>query len=730
MKIFGILLVCALLVMSLSSAEIISLDPCGEKVLYEQGNGGNAEWVMENDCISIEMRKNNYDTTTEIYDKLNQRYFRLMANHIEERNNEGSGTSTTTITSMNLVSDIDDGFIRWKKENFMIGFELKGNSFKIVANITNWSYDYDNSSLWLDYRYHKNENDVISWLPVIVDGVEIPIETENRTQGQNTFISQNIGRGYEIIIDPIYYLDYDTIPARNYDNGDQFLSAYTGNFDSPNDITTIMTDGDTETKSDIEKKATGDDMIIRANFDVIYQTSHYYFLRFYKKNNNPTSITVYPHYDENNANISLSETLALSGVGWYEVDVTSLVEYMAPLINHTDLRLTETSAIDKIEVSEIMLRDEVNDLEVPVISDCGVNTTVLSCGESAKLNCSITDNYAVSYATFDVDNNYLASKNLDEYYYILSPTGYSVNNYSWSNVTACDIFNQCDSLSVDFTIEYSCIEEVVCVEDWVANYEDFGVCQINNTIQSILTYIDLNDCGTIDDLPIDNGTITENYCNYCTPIWEEHTGGIHECQINNTRYVDYYEVTNCYSVTGLPEDEPPVDIGTWVPCTYFNNDFSCSIADVPFFKGKMEYTCELPYVDTEFKCLSIVSYGFDDILQVNPQKSEKTSSLIALNNNVESREYFTTSLGLLNAYYTNKNIIPEQSFTVTTRCTDGVQILVNQVGVNPELQNLDSLPSYSVWFRENFAFIFGGLIILMIIALFSFGFIKSRGSYR
>jgi len=562
---------------------------------------------------------------------------------------------------------------------------------------------------------------------------------------------------------------------------------------------------------------------ISGHWNITYKPDYEYFLRLRKESVGSADVTIHAYHNLSDLS-SHNVTSNIVGTGWFNVDVTSLVAYESVTNNlsFTELRFyTDDNHI----FSELMLREEYEDNQSPIINSFSIDPVDVVCLGSTILTANITDNLDVQNATFTVDGIvYSSSKNggLFTLNYSIIDDGDKL--YDWSNIYSCDIYNQCTSTNPSLSISYTCdyedyinIEhddtlgnglinltnssvsvywstsnisdsrvnygetlgfgstvfsplnvlehtlqlgdllsntlyyyEVVsvfnpnqtlgtfnfttldnCVEDWQNFPVELSLCRTNNTILQQNIYVDVNACGTFDFFPtLLNGTVTEDYCNYCDSDWVAHTGGIHDCQQNGTRYVDYVDYNSCYSVTGLVEDSPPLDIGTWVSCVFYINDFGCNIANVPFFKGKMEYTCELPYVDTEFKCLSVVSYGFDDVLQVNPQKTEKTTSLVGLNNNLESREYFTTSLGLLNAYYTNKNIIPDQSFTITTRCSDGSQTLVNQFEVNPELQNLDSLPSYSIWFRENFAFIFGGLVVLMIIALFSFGFIKSRGSYR
>ncbi len=698
------------------SAELVSLEKdCGSNYIFEQGNGGNVEYVYGNDCIELTMRKNQYDTNTEILDKLNNRYFRLMANQIDEHDSDSQNITTTTMTSMQLTSDIDDDYIRWSKENFDIGYKITGRSFKIVANITNWTYNYTNSNLWIDMRYHKNEGDILEWIPVIVDGVELPMETTNRTAGVNEFISQNIGRGYEIIIDPLYYVDHNPTPARFYANGDSTAFDYS-TYNAPIDETTDLTDGNTETRITIEEKGGTDDDALRVMFEHNYTTGHQYFLRFYKRNAGDTNLLVYPHNDTETINLNLNSTLSLSGNGWFEINVTNLVIYMDSIaLGHLDFRLQEEYDADKIEVSEIMLRDEINDTQTPTIHSCTTNTTSLSCNETAYLTCEITDDLDVAYASFTLDAiSYLATKDDDNYTILLSPQGFATKNYAWTETEACDIFNNCATTNPAINVLYSCAP-VGCSENWVASYNDVGSCNDNNTISQQVTYSDSNACGTYDDLPVDNGTTSLGYCNFCDSDWNELTGGIHECQSNSSRFVEYIDYNSCYAITGLPEDAPPYDDETWVACQYHTTDFVCSISDTPFLKDKIEYSCTLPYTGSEWTCINEISYEIYDVLQVNPQKIEKTTTFFGLKNNIESREYFTTNMGLLNAYFTPKNLVADTTFQITTTCRTGNQTLVHQKEFVPELKALQEVPTYWKWVKDNAVFLVAGFILIFFV---------------
>jgi len=99
--------------------------------------------------------------------------------------------------------------------------------------------------------------------------------------------------------------------------------------------------------------------------------------------------------------------------------------------------------------------------------------------------------------------------------------------------------------------------ESVCVENWTAF---FGDCLVNDT--KLMNYVDENSCGTVDDLPGDNGTYVE--CDYCSPnpvntSWSEWVNQT-ECLANDTQIMNRSRIeydanySSCYAITNLSSD--------------------------------------------------------------------------------------------------------------------------------------------------------------------------------
>ena len=385
-------------------------------------------------------------------------------------------------------------------------------------------------------------------------------------------------------------------------------------------------------------------------------------------------------------------------------------------LSKLDYRIVEATAIDKIEISEVMLRKEANDTTPPQINNCYLEKINASCDENITFSCIVTDDTGIERVLFSgylngipTELTFQALKNNNIYYYTFTNTGYGEKIYNWTNVTAIDLFGNEVYQEQNKVATYNCVEN--CTPFWIPQYINTTSCSINNTILQQKNYYDDNSCGTTVDLPLDNGTLVELYCNYCDSDWIN----LGTCIENNTILNNYVDYNVCYVVTGLQEDAPPVNDGVWTSCQYFNNEFECYISEEPYITDKMEYTCTLP--TGNYDCINTVSYGFDDILQVNPQKKEKSDGIITLKSDIESREYFTANKGLLNAYFTSKNLVADNDFIITTICSDDNQILTSQQIISPTIKDLHNTNTWLIWGKRNIPYLFILFLLLILGAM-------------
>ena len=115
----------------------------------------------------------------------------------------------------------------------------------------------------------------------------------------------------------------------------------------------------------------------------------------------------------------------------------------------------------------------------------------------------------------------------------------------------------------DMSISYF-TQTIVCSENWTVVYGD---CLINDT--KLKTYTDINNCGTSDGLPADNGSYVS--CDYCTPNWLQINTS---CQSDDTKTTSYYDDNNCYTQTGLESDNNPHTNQT-ISCDYCTPNWNC-----------------------------------------------------------------------------------------------------------------------------------------------------------
>lgn len=124
-----------------------------------------------------------------------------------------------------------------------------------------------------------------------------------------------------------------------------------------------------------------------------------------------------------------------------------------------------------------------------------------------------------------------------------------------------------------------------CTENWLAQYSNLS-CNMSDLMPELKTYTDLNTCGTVDDLPVDNGTISNVYaCDWCVEVWTPHYD-YSECFVNDTNYtIKYYtDLAVCNQTNELPVDNGTIN---WFGCDWcvenwagYKINASCNISDL------------------------------------------------------------------------------------------------------------------------------------------------------
>lgn len=247
---------------SSASAEIISLNDCGETQAYRDGN----YLVLENDCIYSRFNKSLDDTESLQLDKLKGQSFKLMLKGFEERR-PITGMVQKPFSSLNLEGMVQGNKLVYVSQSdswIIITYELMDNSLKAGVEISNYPWQFFDSELYLETQILKSDGSVIYSVNPIVDGEILIVEDEQEQRGQNIFLWQKLGRGTTIILDPIFTVDTSPSPGQHFIDG-LTLTDPDSSFTSVLDITAGLTDGSDGTTFNVhEKNFTSSDDIFRS----------------------------------------------------------------------------------------------------------------------------------------------------------------------------------------------------------------------------------------------------------------------------------------------------------------------------------------------------------------------------------------------------------------------------------------------------------------------------------
>jgi len=167
----------------------------------------------------------------------------------------------------------------------------------------------------------------------------------------------------------------------------------------------------------------------------------------------------------------------------------------------------------------------------------------------------------------------------------------------------------------NIAVSYS-VQVIVCSEEWIAVY---GECLIHD--KKLKTYVDSNNCGTIDGLPDDNNIYAN--CDYCTPSWYEVNTS---CNSNNIIIGGYKDSNNCYSITGIESDNNP-------PA---NNEYSCDYVISTTFSGSTTDLLSVNLSSITNPILEAPKYGkisFSETISIN-ESIDLDSNIRIINNSI------------------------------------------------------------------------------------------------
>lgn len=212
--------------------------------------------------------------------------------------------------------------------------------------------------------------------------------------------------------------------------------------------------------------------------------------------------------------------------------------------------------------------------------ECEVNSIWKECNETGlgnitRIRTNVTDfDNSISSVSIRLKEGGViineGTANLEEGFYIINASKKVLLNTNYT--IEVDVF---DDYWINGFVKWT--SPSTCIEDWQAQYDS---CTINDT--QFKYYIDINSCGTNNNLPVDNGTYI--FCDYCIPSWLEINT---TCQIGDFKTGWFNDTNSCFFITNLSSDNNPPENNTYW-CNYQNDppvlDF---IENITVFEGQI-----------------------------------------------------------------------------------------------------------------------------------------------
>jgi hypothetical protein len=467
----------------------------------------------------------------------------------------------------------------------------------------------------------------------------------------------------------------------------------------------------------------GDALSVFFNYSMNNLAQKSYYLRIKTLASRMTYMRVMAYNNMSDVNSSRYKTVSVPvGVSFISLNDIISEGYNLPI------RIWGIIGRFDASISEVSLYVSENDTQVPSIYDCKVNQTVLTCGGTIRMQCNISDDgilykaYLTANMTWIGANGLVAGEEMNK----MNGIWYDDRTYSsdtngvpllikWIKTNATDLGGNFNTTYLDINTTYVCD---LCFENWTQINVTTGNCSANDTIQIMISYIDQSACNTTDLLPLDNGTMFFDTCNYCSEnIYMANS----TCNWNGTQYTyheGYYDLNyaSCCNVTGIVGD-------CGILYTYFNEtkvcypyveDMNLSCDAEPIIKGKMYCLARMPD-NNEYKCYSYVRQD-ENYLQTNPTYVDRSGwGVISWNNEVDTRDYFQSQNRLVNFFFTDKSIVAYTRYTLGLVCSDGNStILTSEMEINPVYDNHEEIVARGIWGIGNVQMI----IVLVILALF------------
>lgn len=159
-----------------------------------------------------------------------------------------------------------------------------------------------------------------------------------------------------------------------------------------------------------------------------------------------------------------------------------------------------------------------------------------------------------------------------------------------------------------------------------------------------------------------------------------------------------------------------------IDCDNLTTDIVISVDSEPYVNKVNDFLATLPviYKTQIVKCWSYVSSVDGQVQQTNPQKEEYSETFFSLTKKEEPRDYFTAQNGIVNAYFTQKNLVSYTQFILGVRCVSETtgDVIMGEKCITPVYKELKGVTARTVWSVNNMDMLIIFFIFLLIALIF------------
>lgn len=158
-------------------------------------------------------------------------------------------------------------------------------------------------------------------------------------------------------------------------------------------------------------------------------------------------------------------------------------------------------------------------------------------------------------------------------------------------------------------------------------------------------------------------------------------------------------------------------------CMSLPSDIVIEIDQAPYIQEINSFFGVLPndYKTTALPCWSYIKDSNDDIIQLNPKKTDIVEGRFSFSKKrEESRENFLSENGVVSAYFTYNNLVAYTEFVLGVMCVDNAteDEIVGEICITPQYEEMKRVGTRSVWIVNNAEMLTIMFLALLIIIMF------------